>query len=76
MKQYTRAIQSFPRALFTLMAAATILTACVFAPDGDGRHYTQSPTIGQELLDLDKARAAGAISDGEYQRLKDKLIAR
>lgn len=33
-----------------------------------------APTLGQQLIDLQKAREAGAISDEEYQRQKAKLL--
>ena len=33
-----------------------------------------APTIGQQLIDLQKAREAGAISDQEYQDLRTKLL--
>lgn len=35
---------------------------------------TVEPTIGQQLLDLKKARDAGAISESEYQAEKAKLL--
>ncbi|HUA38593.1 MAG TPA: hypothetical protein VMA35_09405 [Candidatus Sulfopaludibacter sp.] len=33
-----------------------------------------APTIGQQLIDLQKAREAGAISDQEYQDLRTNLL--
>jgi hypothetical protein len=33
-----------------------------------------APTIGQQLIDLQKAKEAGAISDQEYQDLRTKLL--
>ena len=33
-----------------------------------------TPTTGQELMDLNKAREQGAITDEEYQRAKAKLL--
>ncbi len=32
------------------------------------------PTIGQQMLDLKKAKDAGAISDAEYEAQKAKLL--
>ena len=32
------------------------------------------PTIGQQLLDLKKAKDAGAITDAEYEAQKAKLL--
>jgi hypothetical protein len=36
---------------------------------------SQSPTIGQQLIDLQKAKDSGAITDTEYQAQKAKLLA-
>ena len=33
-----------------------------------------TPTTGQELMDLNKAREQGAITDEEYQQAKEKLL--
>jgi hypothetical protein len=35
---------------------------------------TVSPTIGQQLIDLKKARDAGAITEAEYEAEKAKLL--
>jgi hypothetical protein len=32
------------------------------------------PTVGQQLIDLQKAKDAGAISDAEYQTQKSKFL--
>ncbi len=32
------------------------------------------PTTGQQLIDLQKAKDAGAITDSEYQAQKAKLL--
>ncbi len=39
-----------------------------------GEHEVQAPTIGQQLIDLQKAKDAGAITDAEYQAQKAKLL--
>lgn len=33
-----------------------------------------APTLGQQLIDLQKAKEAGAISDQEYQEQRAKLL--
>jgi hypothetical protein len=33
-----------------------------------------APTLGQQLIDLQKAKEAGAITDQEYQEQKAKLL--
>ncbi len=49
------------------------LCGCVVASGGKRESYT-SPTLGQQLVDLQKARDSGAISDAEYQAQKQKLL--
>ncbi len=43
-----------------------------------GGHEVVRPTvdvsIGQQLIDLKRAREAGALSDGEYARQRKRLI--
>ena len=34
------------------------------------------PTVGQQLIDLQKARDAGALSESEYQAQREKFLAR
>ena len=38
------------------------------------RHESARTTIGQELLDLDRARDAGVISTSEYERAKARIL--
>jgi len=35
---------------------------------------TTPPTLGQQLIDLQKARDAGALTDAEYQTQKARLL--
>lgn len=64
------------RRLLTLALSAVLLQGCIIATDSDGRGFARESTIGQELLDLDRARAAGAVSETEYERLKARIIDR
>ena len=52
------------------------LTGCVFAMgDTTARPAPHdTPTIGQQLIDLKKAKDAGAISDQEYDAKKAQLL--
>jgi len=55
--------------------AMTLLTGCLNLQLGGGsKSQVQKPTTGQQLLDLQKAKEAGAITDAEYQVQKDKLL--
>jgi hypothetical protein len=57
------------------LLAMTLLTGCLELHLGGGATSTvQSPTLGQQLIDLQKAKDAGAISDQDYQAQKGKLI--
>jgi len=52
-----------------------LFTGCVGLQVGGGTtSRVQSPTLGQQLIDLQKARDAGIISDAEYQSQKAKLL--
>lgn len=41
---------------------------------GGSKNVTMTPTLGQQLIDLQKAKEAGAITDSEYQAEKTKLL--
>jgi hypothetical protein len=60
-----------------LLIGTLALGGCIFAPDGgdgwDGQGRVE-PTLGQELLDLDRARDAGVISTEQYERAKERLL--
>ena len=55
------------------LSAMLLLNGCLLLGTGD-RHETHPPTTGQQLVDLKKARDAGAISDGEFEAQKQKLL--
>ncbi|MGH7950867.1 MAG: SHOCT domain-containing protein [Limisphaerales bacterium] len=57
------------------LSSMLLLTGCLNLSFGGGaKSQVQKPTIGQQLIDLQKARATGAISDSEYQAQKTKLL--
>jgi|GEM_PF-722546 hypothetical protein len=57
-----------------------LLTGCIFAPgdngdyDYDHERHSQHATIGQELLDLDRALDAGVINQQEFDRAKAGIL--
>jgi len=58
------------------VSAMTLLTGCLGLQLGpDSITKSQNPTVGQQLIDLQKAKDAGAITDSEYQAQKAKLLA-
>lgn len=57
------------------ISAATLCSGCVGLQVGGGTTtHTQAPTLGQQLIDLQKAKDAGIITDAEYQSQKAKLL--
>ncbi|MGD0261847.1 MAG: SHOCT domain-containing protein [Verrucomicrobiota bacterium] len=59
------------------VSAMTLLTGCLGLQLGpDSITKSQTPTIGQQLIDLQKAKDDGAITDTEYQAQKAKLLAK
>jgi hypothetical protein len=57
-----------------LLSAITLLAGCAWQVGGGAKHVTMEPTVGQQLIDLQKAKEAGALTDAEYQGQKAKLI--
>jgi len=68
------------KAFTTLVLSGLLLTGCIFAPGGGDSNWERSqrqrPTIGQELLDLDRAREAGVLSQAEYERTRARILER
>lgn len=54
-------------------AAVTLLTACS-STNTEVLPPTVNVSIGQQLIDLKKAKESGAISDKEYQAQVKKVI--
>ncbi|MEI6075900.1 MAG: SHOCT domain-containing protein [Verrucomicrobiota bacterium] len=52
----------------------SLLTGCACHVGGGPKSVTMVPTTGQQLIDLQKAKDSGAISDTEYQTQKSKLL--
>ena len=64
-------------AVTSLLALSLGLGGCVFAPgeshEGNWRDKVV-PTVGQQLLDLDRAHDKGVISDAEFDRAKRDIL--
>jgi hypothetical protein len=60
----------------SVLLVCLALGGCVFAPgdNGDWDDDRVRPTIGQELLDLDRALDAGVITTTEYERTKARIL--
>jgi uncharacterized membrane protein len=55
-----------------VLVLAISLLSCIAVGAG-GKKVENQPTMGQQLIDLQKARAEGAISPQEYTELREKL---
>ena len=56
------------------LAGMLLVNGCVAAiGNRDGRH-SGNVSIGQQLVDLKKAKDAGALTDAEYESEKAKLL--
>jgi len=60
------------------LSALTLFTGCVggLSLGGGTKTVTNPPTLGQQMIDLQKAKESGAITDAEYQAQKAKLLAK
>lgn len=59
----------------TALAAALLLNGCIGLQLGGGeKHEVNTPTLGQQLVDLQKAKDSGALTDAEFQTQKAKLL--
>jgi hypothetical protein len=60
----------------TALALAALLgfSGCVAAIGNRDAQHSRTGTLGQQLIDLQKAKEAGAISEAEYQTQKARLL--
>jgi hypothetical protein len=72
MKKTTRIIT-----LAGALCALALSSGCLGLTFGGGNHPAPPPplpTLGQQLLDLQKAKDAGAITEVEFEAQKAKLL--
>jgi hypothetical protein len=55
-----------------VLALLTTMVSCIAVGTG-GKKVENKTTLGQQLIDLQKARDDGAISAQEYAELREKL---
>jgi len=62
--------------LLSLGVLACLFSGCVIAMGNRdlGQPRSSQATIGQQLIDLKKARDAGAITEAEYDQEKQQLL--
>jgi uncharacterized membrane protein len=58
--------------IILIMLLMISLVSCIAVGKG-GENINHQPTLGQQLIDLQKAKDEGAITQQEYENLKDKL---
>jgi len=58
------------RIVLGLVLLAATLSGCAI---GSGKTEIIKPTLGQELIELKNAKDSGAISEQEYEEMKEKL---
>lgn len=52
----------------------TLLVGCETHLGGGTTNKVEQPTLGQQLIDLYRAKEAGAISEQEYEAQKARLL--
>jgi len=67
MKKLTNSIS-------VIVAALTFLAGCSWSVGSSPKSGNMLPTTGQQLIDLQRAKDSGAITDAEYQAQKAKLL--
>jgi hypothetical protein len=58
-----------------ILSLPLLAGGCV-AAIGNGQSPRSNGTVGQQLIDLQKAREAGAMTDAEYQAERAKVLGR
>ena len=62
--------------LAAALSAMMLLTGCLALQIGGGdKSEGKNPTVGQQLIDLQKAKDAGVITSAEYEAQKAKVLA-
>lgn len=60
--------------VITTLWCLLLLTGCIAIGTGP-KSQQISATLGQQLIDLQKAKTMGAMTDAEYETQKAKLLA-
>ena len=60
--------------LLVIVSAMALSSGCTWSVGSGPKTATIMPTTGQQLIDLQKARDSGAITDAEYQAQKARML--
>ena len=63
-------MKKIKRIVLGVVLLAVTLSGCAI---GSGKTEIIKPTLGQELMELKKAKESGAISEQEYEEMKETL---
>ena len=67
-------MKKFLLPILAAVSAMTLVAGCAWELGGGSKITTVQPTVGQQLVDLQKAKDAGALTDAEYQAQKEKVL--
>ena len=70
--RYKEGVMKKVISVLLVLVLITSMVSCMAIGTG-GKKVNNNPTLGQELIDLKKAKDEGAISQQEYEELKKKL---
>jgi hypothetical protein len=57
-----------------VLVTLSLPTGCTWSIGSGPKNSTIMPTVGQQLVDLQKAKDVGAISEAEYQAQKARIL--
>jgi hypothetical protein len=61
---------------FAALAVLALITGCSLELGTGSTTRIENATVGQQLIDLKKAKDIGALSDAEYDQEKAKILNR
>ena len=67
-------MNKYARFALVIASATALLTGCSWSVGSSPKTANVLPTTGQQLIDLQKAKDSGAITDAEYNAQKTKLL--
>jgi hypothetical protein len=72
--QNNHRMKKYPFFILVIASAIAFLTGCSWSVGSSPKTANVLPTTGQQLIDLQKAKESGAITDAEYHAQKAKLL--
>lgn len=72
----TTVLPSRVRSRTVALGAGLLLLLTAGCAVGVGNHSPPNPTVGQQLIDLQRAHQSGALSESEYETQRARLLSR